>query len=544
MSVPSPTCETFTNRIFLSGFPPCMKEEQLQQELEKFGPVTSFDMIACDQRQKKNKKRKRQPFAFVTFASDQDAQSVITYLEKQKEQNIENSTLLFNIAKFAQKPVERVNKRFRQSIEEKEKIDAIFRGKYKPNMILQVHSSHLHRMIQYIHDLEKVKDSHACDVPKFIASSETKSKNISFIYVGNENEADVATNYWYNHFVNNKILIRFGVRKVYVVDKIVEIDPSDDNAKRAEKLVDAMLCTLKKQEDITLKIQSFPMKKEIQHQIVASLDKAIDEIEEKSSERYSHLYGQKIDMATSGFTHLFSSVQIFNPRMHEQNMKDFDECTLPEIFLVGIQNIPQCEQKEVSVENQVDDDDDDDEICRAYFKLQEAMDNYRRDEPSVNTSFKEQVGFDCGSSPGGWTKWLIADEGCKTVYSCDPGLLDESVLKLEGTRYMQMKGFDAIDTLKQEGCNDISIWVSDMCLQNPALQVNHLLQAKKKGILANNSFFILTLKFNTGHSKETFDFFAEEEVKRLMENAEVENVRTYHLFSNRKGERTIMGIIK
>lgn len=107
-----------------------------------------------------------------------------------------------------------------------------------------------------------------------------------------------------------------------------------------------------------------------------------------------------------------------------------------------------------------------------------------------------------------------------------------------------MKGFDAIETLKQEGCNDISIWVSDMCLVEPTLQVNHLLQAKKEGILAKNSFFILTLKFNTGHSKETFDFFAEEEVKRLMENAEVENVRTYHLFSNRKGERTIMGVIK
>lgn len=543
MSVPSPTCETFTNRIFLSGFPPCMKEEQLQHELEKFGPVISFDMIACDQRQKKNKKRKRQPFAFVTFASDQDAQRVITYLEKQKEQNIENSTLLFNIAKFAQKPVERVNKRFRQSIEEKEKIEAIFRGKYKPNMVLQVHSSHLHRMIQYIHDLEKVKESHAWDVPKFVGSSDTKSKNISFIYahVGNENEADLPTNYWYNHFVNNKILIRFGVRKIYVVDKIVEIDPSEDDAKRAEKLVDAMLCKLQKQEDITLKIQSFPMKKEIQHQIVASLDRVINEIEEKSSERYSHLYGQNLDMATSGFTHLFSSVQIFNPRMHEQNMKDFDECSLPEIFLVGIQSVPQYEQKESSVENQQNDDD---EICRAYFKLQEAMDNYRRDEPSVNTSFQDQVGFDCGSSPGGWTKWLIADEGCKTVYSCDPGLLDESILKLEGTRYMQMKGFDAIETLKQEGCNDISVWVSDMCLQQPTLQINHLLQAKKEGILAKKSFFILTLKFNTGHSKETFDFFAEEEVKRLKENAEVENVRTYHLFSNRKGERTIMGIIK
>jgi hypothetical protein len=80
-----------------------------------------------------------------------------------------------------------------------------------------------------------------------------------------------------------------------------------------------------------------------------------------------------------------------------------------------------------------------------------------------------------------------------------------------------------------------------MCLVDPKQQVDHLVEAKEKGILAANAFFVLTLKFNTGHSKETFDRFACQELERLKELVKVESVQIYHLFSNRKGERTIMG---
>ncbi len=73
--------------------------------------------------------------------------------------------------------------------------------------------------------------------------------------------------------------------------------------------------------------------------------------------------------------------------------------------------------------------------------------------------------------------------------------------------------------------------------------MNHLVQAKDKGILNPNSYFVLTLKFNTGHCKDTFDLFAREELKRLKEKINIQNVQTYHLFSNRKGERTLIGKI-
>jgi hypothetical protein len=111
---------------------------------------------------------------------------------------------------------------------------------------------------------------------------------------------------------------------------------------------------------------------------------------------------------------------------------------------------------------------------------------------------------------------------------------------MKGARHLQMRGNVAIDLLQKEG-ETVNLWVSDMCLADPKHQVDHLVLAKEKGVLNNDSFFVLTLKFNTGHSKDTFDLFAGEELKRLKEKIKVENVQTYHLFSNRKGERTLIG---
>jgi len=87
----------------------------------------------------------------------------------------------------------------------------------------------------------------------------------------------------------------------------------------------------------------------------------------------------------------------------------------------------------------------------------------------------------------------------------------------------------------------VQIWVSDMCFFDPQQQINHLLYAHEKNILSTNAFFVLTLKFNTGHGKDTFDLFAQQEYQRLQQILSVTNVHTYHLFSNRKGERTLIG---
>ena len=258
-------------------------------------------------------------------------------------------------------------------------------------------------------------------------------------------------------------------------------------------------------------------------------------------------------MSSTDFTHTFSCVQVFNPRNH--TIGSSDKCAIDEISIIGISPLNlsknpnsidknSAHTRNTNHNNDVGDEDDEKEICRAYFKLKEAMNNYRRDENEVRTDFSGINVFDCGSSPGGWTKYLLQDEKCKTCFSCDPEALDADAVKdMPGARHVFHRGSDAIDTLRSEG-EKVNLWVSEMCLADSKQQVDHLLLAKDKGILNKDAFFVLTLKFNTGHSKETFDLFATQEVERLQAQAKVvHDVQLYHLFSNQKGERTIMGTL-
>jgi len=128
----------------------------------------------------------------------------------------------------------------------------------------------------------------------------------------------------------------------------------------------------------------------------------------------------------------------------------------------------------------------------------------------------------------------------------------------------------------------INIYVSDMCLNEMSQQLQYLLNIKTKwNILKPNTFFVVTLKCNTGHSRQAFDeqvkdvvtkFFGDhdekdgamkknEEEKRKEEEKDVNTsvvvkekeevirldaygVQIFHLFSNRKGERTVMGYLR
>jgi len=188
-----------------------------------------------------------------------------------------------------------------------------------------------------------------------------------------------------------------------------------------------------------------------------------------------------------------------------------------------------------------------DEICRAYYKLKEAFERYALDCRETTVHFENQVAFDCGSAPGGWTQFLIQDLKCAKVYSCDPGELSPKVKHLDGVHYLQMKSDKAMSCVQKEieiSKELIHLWVSDMCLMDMEDQVNTFLQAKEMKILAPDAFFVLTLKCTTGHSKKRFDALAEKEIDRLLGNLEnPRHVRSYHLFSNRKGERTVMGFI-
>ena len=112
---------------------------------------------------------------------------------------------------------------------------------------------------------------------------------------------------------------------------------------------------------------------------------------------------------------------------------------------------------------------------------------------------------------------------------------------------MQMKSDKAMSFIQKERetSNElINLWVSDMCLSDIEDQVNTFLQAKILNILAPDAFFVLTLKCTTGHSRGTFDELTEKEIHRLLAGLKnARHVRSYHLFSNRRGERTVMGFM-
>lgn len=83
-----------------------------------------------------------------------------------------------------------------------------------------------------------------------------------------------------------------------------------------------------------------------------------------------------------------------------------------------------------------------------------------------------------------------------------------------------------------------------MCIHDVEKQVDMFLRAKAEGLFRLDQVaFVLTIKCNIGHAKERFDELTAKEVARLVEAGGYDLV-TLHLFSNRIGERTVMGFIK
>lgn len=484
-----------SNRIFVSGLKESFHKEELEQEFSKYGSIQSIQVIDYENRHKKSSKRKkREPFAFITFENEEVAIDIVSKFQNNlgsdnASKSKETGDRLFSIVKYANPLVKRHAKRVRKSLNEQEQILEIFQKEQKPKLLIQVHSSHLARMEQYITDLSKECSEHPSPIPIYLGCSSSKSKNISFIFLytpEEDSKRSTAKSYWYNHFITNARLVRFGIRKVYAVDHIVHIPATKQNEiERAKLLVDCALDGLEKDlsesnnldcNDIVMRAQTFPAKYDnLQHQVVATLDRQIDDFEKRgdsSSSKHPTLNQRKLSMSSTDYTHIFSCVQIFNPRNHA---KMTDKCTVDEIFMVGISHLtPTKEASSIPILGIGDKHDTGKEICRAYFKLKEAMDNYRKDEKEITLDFQGLDAFDCGSSPGGWTKYLIETEKCATCWSCDPGALDDSVKTMSGIKHLQMKGYDAIDLLQKKG-KKVNLWVSDMCLVDPKQQVSSFL---------------------------------------------------------------------
>ena len=68
-------------------------------------------------------------------------------------------------------------------------------------------------------------------------------------------------------------------------------------------------------------------------------------------------------------------------------------------------------------------------VCRAYFKLAEIFESYfPRWGWSWDSDSHLNIAVDIGASPGGWSQYLAAVVGCRTVLAVDPGELHPGLL--------------------------------------------------------------------------------------------------------------------
>jgi 23S rRNA U2552 (ribose-2'-O)-methylase RlmE/FtsJ len=207
------------------------------------------------------------------------------------------------------------------------------------------------------------------------------------------------------------------------------------------------------------------------------------------------------------------------------------------------------------------DNEDEDDICRAYWKLQEAWERYKYELPqaggtSISSSgMRMLTALDCGAAPGGWTQYLAQHVHCSKIYSIDPGELSPVVLALPQVEHLTMTIQKALPYLQEKNNSSttsttgaknsmIDIYVSDMCVKDMEQQVDHLLQAATLGVVTSGCFFVLTLKCISGHSKKTFDLLVAKQVQRLLPHVDPLKLQTVHLFNNRMSERTVLGYWK
>lgn len=531
---------TIANRLYLAGVSEGCTEQDIYETFANhygYSSIEQVQIISYTKMKKSKQKRTNDPIAFVTCQNPKVVQQII--------QDYTNSNNIESLPHT--KPWKQMFQKMEMAVlpaKKQSKTDDTFhiieRFSQQTNVILQVNTTHVDRMVEFIQRELDGKRIKIIGTSKAIAPYQC----VSFICI-HDTSFDNGSNedYLYNYLWSSDrpIISRCALIKMYRVQGVCSIPFQKTVQDKANHLVAAALdqwtMTMKQHyvlenddynRDLKLKVESCPSRL-LQKSMVQAL---YNTLEDKSNR--VHNVHSTIQMVIENNSHVLSAVKLYSPPKHTKlHEREYD------LYMIGISRSLPNRSNGTEVNDARATNDNDDILCRAYYKLEEALDRYNR-AFSSSMEDKYPIAFDCGSSPGGWTKYLIESLKCTKVYSCDPGALNPSVESLTGVHYLNMKGRDGMDVVCNFG-DLINIWVSDMCLVDPSEQLNHLFAAYEKGILAPDAMFVLTIKCNTGHSKASYDKTCQAEVWRLEQTLEVTDIYICHLFSNRKGERTIMG---
>jgi len=460
------------------------------------------------------KKSKVKPYAFVTFADRRSAADVFNvWGEAAAASSSKISSPISGCvvkAAFNRKPRPKSNHRKARTEERLQLVEYLCK---EANVALQCPKSHLKRLSDYLQSFDDVE---------MLGDILTGRKAAQLLFVKAQNPAALSDRLLSVPFV------AIAVNKLYVLDGDVINDGTLDGdvaQKALEKLAGLRKHT--DTEEVVVRVEAFPPK--IRSQLIASMDSQWDE---------GLLAG--VDINPTGFTHTLSVVQIDTPKkLVTEDGKAKDNGGM--VHLLGLTPALRTDATNTQDRSRFHGDlnggdNKDESVSRAYYKLQEAMTRCHGD----SRQFSGSVALDCGAAPGGWTKYLVDRIQCAKVFSVDPGALDPAVESLDGVEHMKSTIENAIPILAEQGAT-IDLWVSDMCLHAVSDQINWFLKARDAGILSPMGSFVLTLKCNIGYSDAAYERQVEKEVARLEGIAA--DIQTLHLFSNRSGERTIMGTL-
>eukprot|EP00592_Proboscia_alata_P014620 CAMPEP_0194398670 /NCGR_PEP_ID=MMETSP0174-20130528/126236_1 /TAXON_ID=216777 /ORGANISM="Proboscia alata, Strain PI-D3" /LENGTH=617 /DNA_ID=CAMNT_0039194999 /DNA_START=68 /DNA_END=1919 /DNA_ORIENTATION=+ len=404
-------------------------------------------------------------------------------------------------------------------------------------LVLQCHSSHVDRLDYYLsnefHHLPG-KTSEGLGLSIIGVKRNTGSRNVSLLFVGitrngkNDRHSSVMDDNVVQEVANriaNDNFLKSTLNRVFVVDNNIRkgregsIDDvfTATNTQLGDLECDAALDT----RSTVLRVQTFPPK--IQKSVIGLMETKFDEIK----------------LSPTNFDGVLSVIQIY-----------------PDAYMFGVVlNAASASHGTAGTfvtnnrrnhNNDLSGDDEDD-VSRAYYKLQEAFIRFSRitpPRPSTSSSnqhpndvfkvLQNATAMDCGSAPGGWTKFLI-ENGCAMVYSIDPGDMSPIVTSNSKCHHLKMKTQDAILKLGAANGNNennnqkegnISVYVSDMCLHTMQSQIDLLLEAKAKGLLSSTALFVLTLKCIVGRSKASYDHQAQKAVETLMQRTSADATTT------------------
>ncbi|KAL7542952.1 hypothetical protein ACHAXR_012245 [Thalassiosira sp. AJA248-18] len=515
-----------SNRVFVAGISHSCTEARIKNTFSEFGTIQEVLIIGQDDT---TQKRKRLPYCFVTFHDVPSAQRAVAAPKPSTASSV------YKEIQYA-RPKEESRRRSNQSrakeIDRRSQIEEY--GK-ETQLIVQVQSTHLDRLVDYLHRLngqnnhDSEKDAKSDEYDKscrILGSTSASSRNIHMLFLSCGNPTQFA------RMLNMDPLLARAINKSYIVQPgLLEGNLATEQG--CDEFAKTLFDKVSQNKDLSsLRVQVYPPK----HQ--SRLLQSFDSIIENGNGNAQFTIDPK------GFTHMASVVEVYQYKGKGWEQKQLEEDS--KLYMFGM-SPASLEYDVVDTNNIIADNSSGDEVSRAYYKLKEAVGAYETSRGVLDQDFYGSIALDCGSAPGGWTKYLIEHFRCQKVYSIDPGSLSPSVLNLKETSHMQMKIQDALPMLLENEeattAGPVKIWVSDMCLHYMEHQVDQLLLAKKEGLLAPKAFFVLTLKCVVGHSKVSYDSQVEKVVDKLRRSANVVGVEIFHLFSNRSGERTVLGYI-